>query len=453
VDEGEQARLTPEGPSAAVIESLGALPLRPRSQAMGVHHRPEFPGSCVLLGGLRFEVVEEQPLDTGYRYRLEPWPEDAVIRGSVAYGPSLVRAAQAERLRAVERERAARWSPAVAPFVGLLPEERQLVTCDRLGLDPYVTTFAGASLEMAAAAVVVFSVDFGPATLFAAQVLGGALLVPALVRLAGLLIAREISGNWLLGALVEAADAIGIAGAQRADATVLPLTRSAFWSRLSRPDRLARQPDGSYIFTGLLPHLSWGAGSRHGIAGVPPSVRVGNDYWAVAPLPTSVERGRLVHTYHLWPLRDENMRTDLPDPPAPDPRHYADEVLEQVARQWDDLIGAFPWLPTVLPRSVQERAYRGRGGPAAAQRWTVLSALFFSLAGVWMLLGRDPLSVSTGLLLLGDSAHRVWRTLNGDYAPSFVGPLIADYLTPERDAYHAHLEAERRALSQRAAHR
>jgi len=447
VDTGEEARLTPDGPSAAIVESQGALPLRPRSEALGVHHRPEFPGSCVLLGGQRFEVVEEQPLETGFRYLLEPWPPEAVIRTTLSYGPTLVRAAQAERQRAVERERAQRWSLAVAPLVGLLPEERQILACDRLGLDPYVTTFAGAALEVAAGLGVALSIGAGPATLLLAEVLGAAFVIPALLRLAGLLIAGEISGNWLLGAL---GDAFGVGSVARADATVLPLTRSAFWSRLTQPDRVERQADASLVFRGLLPHLTWGTELTHRVAGVPPRLRVGNDYWNVAPLETALERGRLVYAYHLWPARDENMLSDLPDPPPPDPRHYANEVLADVARQWDDLLRAFPWLPPLLPRAVQERAYRGRGGAAVARRWTLRSAAFFALVGSWMLLGRDPFSLVTAILLFVDAGQRVWRTLRGDYAPSILGSLLADYLRPERLAYQAHLEAERKTLRERA---
>jgi hypothetical protein len=450
VDEGEEARLTPDEPTTAVIESLGALPLRARSEAMGVHHRPEFPGSCVLLGGLRLEVVAEQPLDMGVRYLLDPWPDEAVIRGTVAYGPALVRAAQDERRRAFDRERAARWSLAVAPLVGLLPEERQLLACDRLGLDPYVTTFAGASLEVATAVGCAVSVDLGPATLYFAEFLGLVLVLPALLRLLGLLLAKETSGNWLLGATLAAGETLGIAGAARADTTVLPLTRSAFWARLARPDGIERQPDGSLVCTGLLPHLSWGGSLTHRVAGVPPSIRVGNDYWSVSAMPPSTQSGRLVYPYLLWPQRDEGMLKDLPDPPPPDPRHYTSEVLDGVAREWDDLLGAAPWLPTLLPRAVQERAYRGRGGAAAAQRWTVLTAVGVALAGVWMLLGKHPVSVVTGLLLIGDAAWRVWRTLQGDYAPSLVGGPVAGLLRPERIAYQSHLEAERAALRRRA---
>jgi len=51
-----------------------------------------------------------------------------------------------------------------------------------------------------------------------------------------------------------------------------------------------------------------------------------------------------------------------------------------------------------------------------------------------------------GLALLLEGGLRLWRTARGSYAPSLLGGLIADYLPPERRAYHAHRAAERRAL-------
>jgi hypothetical protein len=182
------------------------------------------------------------------------------------------------------------------------------------------------------------------------------------------------------------------------------------------------------------------------MGGVRPSLRVGGDYWSVAALPPVIENGRLQYAYHLWPQRDENMLTGLPDPDPPDPRLYQSEVLEEIARQWDEIFAVAPWLPSLLPRRAQERAYGGRGGPGAAQRATVLTALALGAFGVWMLLGRDPFSVSTGLLLLGDSAYRIWRTLHGDFGPSLVGQIVSDYLTAERKAYQLHLQAERATL-------
>jgi len=447
VDEGEEARLTPEGETAALIESLGSLPLRVRSEALGVHHRPEFPGTCVVLGGARYEVVEEQPLEVGFRYRLEQWPDESIIRETVEYGPRLVRAAQRERRRALQRERASRWSTILYPFLGLLPEERQILACDRLGLDAGVSTVAGVGLEIGGALMLALSLPtraappMGP--LYA---IAGLIVAPALYRLLGATLFHEVSGNPLLSAGLSLWDSLRLSR-PRADQSVLPLTREAFWARLARPDRQERQPDGGLVVTSLLPHLSWGYSAlNRALVGVTPTLKVGGDHWRVAALPPVVEQGRLVHAYQLWPLREPEMRTDLADPVPPDPRHYQAEVLEQVSREWDDVFRAAPWLPSLLPRAAQERAYRGRGGAAASLRWTVLSAAATLALALWFLMGKGPFNLVTGLACAMDGAHRLWRTLDGKHAPSLIGVALSDYLRPERVAYQAHLAAERVAL-------
>lgn len=439
VDEGEEARLTPAGPRAAVIESLGSLPLRLRSEALGVHHRPEFPGTCVSLGGARYEVVEEQPLETGFRYLLEPWAGEAIFRDVVEYGPKLVRAAQRERERALERERASRWSSILYPLVGLLPEERQVLACDRLGLDPSLSTYGGVGLELGIAIMLALSLPAG-SPMGPAYVIAGLIVAPALYRLLGAVLFREVSGSPLLRAGFALWDSLGRSG-RRADATVLPLTREAFWARLARPDRHDRQTDGSVIVRSLMPHLSWGRA-----LGTAPVLRVGGDHWRVATLPTVLEQGRLAYAYQLWPLREPEMLSDLPDPVPPDPRHYQAEVLEQVAKEWDDVFGVAPWLPALLPRAAQERAYRGRGGPSASQRWSVLTALTALGLALWFLLGKGTVNLLTGVVCGFDGAQRLLRTLDGKYAPSLLGLAVSDYLRPERVAYHAHLEAERISL-------
>lgn len=447
VDDGEKARLTPEGPTAAVVFSLGSLPLRSRSEAIGVHHRPEFPGTCVLLGGARFEVVEEQALDTGFRYLLEPWSAENVLRDGVEYGPKLVRAAQRERQRALERERASRWSSVIAPFVGLLPEERQILACDRLGLEPLLTTVAGAGLEIGLAILLATLLPSrGGPPMGPLMAIGALFVAPALYRSLGALVFREVAGNPLLGAALALRDSFG-SSTQRADATVLPLTREAFWTRLARPDRQERQADGSLIVRSLLPHLSWA--SRN--LGTAPAVRVGSDYWRVAALPPVIEHGRLAYAYQLWPLREPEMRADLEDPVPPDLRQYQAEVLDQVAREWDDVFASAPWLPCLLPSAVQERAYRGRGGAEASQIWTAFTGVAALAFALWFLLGKGPFNVLTGLICGIDGGHRLWRTLNGRHAPSLVGPVVSDYLRPERVAYHAHLEAERATLREQTA--
>ncbi|HEV8253212.1 MAG TPA: hypothetical protein VGQ78_00535, partial [Vicinamibacteria bacterium] len=79
IDDGEEARLTPEGPTAAAIVSRGVLPLRVRDEG-AAYRRAPFPGSAVLLGEDCFEVVGEEIGDGGATYRLEPWPADHVRR-------------------------------------------------------------------------------------------------------------------------------------------------------------------------------------------------------------------------------------------------------------------------------------------------------------------------------------------------------------------------------------
>lgn len=441
VDEGEEARTTPEGPHAAVVESLGSLPFRVRSASLGVHHRPEFPGTCVVLGGTRYEVVAEEPLETGYRYGLDPWPRDAVLRDVVEYGTRLVKAAQAEREAAVVRERAEPYGWLIAPFVGLLPETRQELVAERYGLQASFTTGAGAAFEMALAATLVGT--FGQGRLFPLLVpLVAVLIVPAVVRLVGALAWGEVGGSALWAGAAALAGQ-GRSAVRRFDPAVLPITRDAFWARLALPDRLEGSGDG-VVVKAILPHLSWGTPGAG--TGAPPVVRVGDDYWRSTARPPYVDKGRLVYEYHLVPMRDPDMRKDLPPPPRPDPRQYQEEVLDQVAVQWDDIFGVAPWLPTLLPRDVQERAFRGRGGATAGAGGVLLTALATAASGVWFVTGAGFVNVAFGLVLLADAGRRLVARANGDYAPSVLGFAFADYLVPERSLYHAHRDAERAAL-------
>lgn len=432
IEAGEQARLTPEGPAAAVIESLGALPLRARVEAGGVHHRPAFPGTCVVLDGRRYEVVAEEPRDLGMSYRLQPWRRENVLRDVVEYGPRLVRAAQRERERAEERARAARHATWLLPVLGLLPETEQRVRCDRLGLDPVMATLGGALLEVALAALGLSLVP-GVGAVFLLVFLA------AIPRAVGALALGEVAGGALSG-LYSAFRGLSAASAERADPQVLPLTREAFWQRLEQPDRQRPQPDGSLLVEGVLPHLGWGAG----VAGTPPAIRADGDYWRVFPLEPRVERGRLTHAWSLRPM-DEGLQAGYA-PRAPGPRHYQDEVLEGIEREWSDLFSVAPFLPGLLPRAAQERAYRRRGGPAGARRFSAATAVATAGLGVWFVTGAGAFNLASGLVLFLDAAQRLLRVAAGDYAPSLFGGLVSDYLRPEREAYQAHLAAERAAL-------
>jgi len=434
IDHGEEARLTPEGPYAARIESLGGLPLRPRSEAGGVHHRPEFPGTCVVLGGRRYEVVAEEALEIGAAYGLAPWRPQHVLRDVVEYGPRLVRAAQRARQLAEERERAARRASWLQPLIGLLPETEQRVRCDRLGLDPVTATVGGAALEIvvALALLLTFPALGMPALL---------VFLSAIPRAIGALALGEIAGG-VLGGAYTALRGLSAASAERADPNVLPLTREAFWQRIEAPDRQRRQPDATLLVESLLPHLSWGAAAG---TGAPPSVRAGGDYWRVQALDPRVERGRLVHAYALWPLEQQVVEGYMPTPP--EPHHYRDEVLAEVEREWGDIFGVAPFLPCLLPRAAQERAYRRRGGPAAARAWSLWTALATGGLAVWFATGSGIFNLATAAILLLDAGQRALRAAAGDFAPSLFGGLVSDYLRPEREAYLAHLGAERDALA------
>jgi hypothetical protein len=150
---GEEARLTPDGPTAASIESDGRLPLRCRSSgAAGRVHA----GTAVGLGAATYEVVGVEVEQHRHVYRLEPWPRDQVVRDRVVYGQRLVQAARDERRRR-SRER---WAgPALRLLsafldagVALLPTAERAAASDRLSLNPLRGTFLLVPLQLIGAA-------------------------------------------------------------------------------------------------------------------------------------------------------------------------------------------------------------------------------------------------------------------------------------------------------------
>ncbi len=442
VDAGEEARLTPEGPAAAIIESLGSLPVRVRSEAMGVHHRPEFPGTCVVLGGERYEVVAEGPRDTGYAYLLEPWPRENVLRHVVEYGPRLVRAVQRERLEAAERDVRSRYAVLVMPFLGLLPEERQARACDRYGVAPEDATLAGAALEIFACLALTYAASASPLVSAAGLVLGPLVVFPALVRAIGSLAWKDVAGSPLVGSLLEARRTVP----GRLDATVLPLTREAFWARLALADRQEKIGPGSVLVKSLLPHLGWGSTAVARAAGMRPVIEAGGERWNVTPLPPVLDQGRLTYAYQLWLSAERLAEAPLEEAAAPDPRTYQREVLAEMSRQWDGVFARFPWVPTLLPRAVQERAYRGRGGVDRGRRWAAGSALACVLVSAWFFAGHGPISLATGVLLLVDGLQRLLSLARGGCGPSLAGSLLAPCMEGERAVYHTHRDAERETL-------
>jgi hypothetical protein len=442
IDDGEEARLTPEGPTAAAIVSRGALPLRVRDDG-AAYRRAPFPGSAVLLGEDCFEVVGEEIGDGSAIYRLEPWPADHVRRAPVAYGPELVHAAQEERRRADVRRRARLFQPLLYPLVGWLPEDRQVRACDRFGLDPVMATFASGGMEMLLACALfkvirrdVASTGGAFALITGAAAYAYVFIFPAVARMVFSLVFREVAGSWLVNLGFRLAEALRLTAA-RFDETVVPVTREAFWARLSLADRHQKEEDGSILVRGLLPHLSWEKDHR---------VRAGDDHWMVARLPPVMDKRRLTYRYQLTPLAEASA--------PPRPTAYAEEVWEGVAREWGDLLGPFSWLVSMLPSAVQVRAVGRRGGPAALRKPAIVTALVTVAIALRLgVAGLQPGAIGfvDAMLrfgVLADGLVRLGLVAQGRYAPSVFGLLISDYLRPERLPYHAHRDAERAALQE-----
>jgi hypothetical protein len=434
------------------VWSRGFLPLRVRSEG-SFRLRPAFPGTAVALGGDLYEVVSETelPEDGLVVYRLRAWPEGEVVRDRTVYGPRFVRAAEAERERARVRARARRWRFLLYPVVGLLPEEAQERLSDRLGLYAVTATLVSGLVESSVVllALLLFARGAGPgrAIMLLVSLPGLVLFVlPGLGRAFGAVFLRETAGSAPVLFAFETLRAIG-ALRERHDRSFVPLTRSSFWERLSRPDTVESRPDGTLVFRGLLPHLTWGRSRR---------LAAGHDFWGVVPEPPKLDRGRLVYSHRLVPL-GEAPPPGGPDPLAPPATAYAEEVLDEVRREWDSLNEGFAWLTCLLAADVQARAFDHRGGPRAAHRPTMTTAAGGGLLGLYLATflpggpAADPLAPFVGGLsaaLVVDAVRRVRAAARGRYAPSlFRFAVPSEALRPERLPYHAHRDAERRALA------
>jgi hypothetical protein len=433
------------------VWSRGFLPLRVRSEG-SYRLRPAFPGTAVVLGDDTYEVLSETelPEDGLVVYRLRAWPEGEVIRDRVVYGPAFVRAAEDDRERARVRDKARPWRFLLYPVVGLLPEEEQERQCDRLGLYAVTATLVSGLVESLGVLLLILAVgrgsEPGRAVMLVSSLPGLVLLVlPGLGRAFGAAFLRETGGSAPVTLAFDALRAFG-ALRERRDRSFVPLTRSAFWERLGRADEVELLPDGTFVFRGLLPHLTWGGGRR---------LFVGQDFWSVAPEPPVLSRGRLVYSYRVEPL-GEPVAPGEPGLAAPPKDAYAEEVLAQVRREWDALNEGFAWLTAMLPTDVQARAFDHRGGPLAARRATVATAVATFVLGAYVLSflpgpPGDPLGPSLGALAVGlviDAALRIRATRRGRYAPSLFRFLLpSDSLRPERVAWHAHRDAEREALA------
>jgi hypothetical protein len=442
--------LTPGAAAAAEVWSRGFLPFRVRSEG-SYRLRPAFPGTAVVLGEDTYEVLSETELPDDGRvvYRLRAWPEGEVVRDRIVYGSPFVRDAEAGRERARVRRRARPWRSLLYPVVGLLPEEAQERFCDRLGLYAVTATLVSGLVESVGALVLLSLLarasDEGRTILVLTALPGLVLLVlPGLGRAFGAVFLHETGGSALVSLTFEALRKLG-ALHERPDRSLVPLTRSAFWERLGRPDVIEAASDGALVYRGLLPHLTW-MGSRR--------ISVGRDFWSVVPERPELLRGRLVYPYRLVPLGDPSAPLDA-RPSAPSATAYPEEVLAQVREEWDGLLEGFAWLASLLAASIQERAFAHRGGPAAARRPTTLTAVAAGLLGLYLLSflpgpRADPMAPFMGglaLALLADAVRRIRATRQGRYAPSLFRILLpSKSLRPERVAWHSHRDAERRAL-------
>jgi hypothetical protein len=433
------------------VWSRGHLPLRVRSEG-SYRLRPAFPGTAVVLGESTYEALSETelPEDGLVVYRLRAWPDGEVVRDRVVYGPAFVRAAGKERERARVRDRARPWRLLLYPAVGLLPEEEQGRLCDRLGLYAVTATLVSGVVEGTSVILVLALLgrasDSGGAILLLTSLPGLVLLaLPGFGRAWGAFFLRETGGSAPVILAFETLRALGALGKRRGRGFV-PLTRSAFWERLGRADEVAPQPDGTLVVRGLLPHLTWGGGRR---------LSVGRDFWSVAPQPPVLSEDRLVYSYRLGPLGEPSAAGE-PRLDAPSAGAYAEEVLGEVRREWDAFNEGFAWLTCLLPLDVQGRAFDHRGGPRAARRPTVATAVASGVLGGYVLSflpgpPADPLAPVLGVLALGllsDAVLRIRATQRGRYAPSLFRFLLpSDSLRPERLAWHAHRDAEREAFA------
>ena len=364
VSDGEEARLTPGAAAAAEVWSRGFLPLRVRSEG-SYRLRPAFPGTAVVLGEGTYEVLSETelPEDGLVVYRLRPWPEGEVIRDRVVYGPAFVRAAERERERARVRERARPWRFLLYPLVGLLPEDEQERVCDRLGLYAVTATLVSGLVESAVMLALLLvasgASDGGRPSMLLTALPGLVLLVlPGLGRAFRRRVpARDRRVGPGRASLSRRCGRSARAGSVATGASSRS-RESAFWERLGRPDAVEASPDGTLVFRGLLPHLTWdrleaalggiatsgaSAPSRRRSTAAGSSTRIASCRSATRPRRAS--------------------RAPLRRPPPP-----------TRTRCWPRSGGsgtrstrASPGSPRMLAADVQARAFDHRGGPAAAR--------------------------------------------------------------------------------------
>ena len=360
-----------------------------------------------------------------------------------------MRAAEADRERARVRARARPWRALLYPLVGLLPEEEQERLCDRLGLYALTATLVSGLLESlglrVALSLFARSGDGGRSILVLTALPGLVLLVlPGLGRAFGAVFLRETAGSAPVALGYDILRALG-ALRRRHDRSFVPLTRRAFWERLERPDEVEPLPDGTFVFRGLLPHLTWGGARR---------LFVGQDFWSVTPERPVLRQGRLVYSYRVEPAGEPRNPASRrsPRPPIPTTRRSSRRCAASGTRSTRGSRGS-PACCRPTCRSAPSTT-AAVPVPRGARPWPRPPAM--ALLGLYVLSflpgpPGDPLGPFLGVLAAGlvlDAVLRFRSARQSRYSPSLFRFLLpSDSLRPERLAWHAHRDAEREALA------
>jgi hypothetical protein len=404
-----------------------------------------------VLGALTFEVLSETelPEDGLVVYRMRPWPAGEVVRDRVVYGEALVRSAQAERELALGRARARPFRFLLYPIVGLLPEEDQVRLSERLGLYAVTATLVSGLLEaflILLVPVLLARRDPAFAILAVTGAAGFALLaLPALGRAFAAYFLRETGGSAPGGAVCSRRCGHWGCASFTPTARSCRSLRAAFWERLARPDVVTQDGDGSLVYRGLLPHLGWDGTHRSSAAATTgrSSGAGGLRPWPAAP--------------HV-PARADGERGGCGKPRAggPPPWRTQTRCSRQVRSEWGPVERGLPLddvsLPGVAPAARVRPSGRSAGRPARDLRDLRRRGPGGSLSA--QLPSRSPrrsdrpvLGVAA-VVLLADAAWRVRSALAGRYAPSLLRWVLPSHLLrPERIAYQAHRDAERRLLA------
>ena len=111
----------------------------------GTRTRPEHPGTAVRWGGILLEVIAETPdASGGVVYRLAPWADRHAIRVLEDYDEASEAARAAERARRAAAVQKRRLSLLLAPLLGHLPAETQVLMESEFGAPARAMTIASA---------------------------------------------------------------------------------------------------------------------------------------------------------------------------------------------------------------------------------------------------------------------------------------------------------------------